>query len=165
MAKLAPQGLLNHFSGIWWWCQFLENHITKDCPLIIIDCDFKYAGCKVTLPRKDMSKHLQNLESMAAHLSLQAAYQRELERENRHLTSQVVKLNQDLQQLQISTPMCPVEITMPNFKHHMETNDIWYSMPFYSHLKGYKLYLWIYANGIEHTEGTHLSVSHKMWLH
>ena len=138
--------------------QFLENHIMNNCPLTVIDCDFKYAGCEVNLPRKDMSKHLKSLESMAAHLSLQAVYQRELERENKNLVSQVAKLNQDLQHLQISTPMCPIEITMPNFRHHKEANDIWCSMPFYSHPKGYKLYLRIFANGIEGSEGTHLSV-------
>ena len=135
--------------------QHLKNHLGNDCPLTIIDCDFKYAGCKVKLPRKDMPKHLKSVESMAAHLSQQAVYQRE---ENRKLTSQVAKLNRDLQQLQISTPMCPVEIPMPNFKHHKESNDVWCSMPFYSHPKGYKLYLRIFANGTKDTEGTHLSV-------
>ena len=138
--------------------QDLKKHHDSDCPLTIVDCDFKYAGCEVKLPRKDMPKHLKSVESMAAHLSQQAVYQRELERENRKLTSQVAKLNRDLQQLQISTPMCPVEITMPNFKHHKESNDVWCSMPFYSHPKGYKLYLRIFANGTKDTEGTYLSV-------
>ena len=138
--------------------QELKNHIDNNCPLTVVDCDFKYAGCMVTLPRKDMPEHLKNIESMATHLSQQAVYQRELERENRKLTNQVAKLNQDLQQLQISTPMCPVEITMPNFQHHKESKAVWCSMPFYSHPRGYKLYLQIFANGAKDNEGTHVSV-------
>ena len=37
--------------------QDLNSHLTNDCPLTIVDCDFKYVGCEVRLPRKDLSTH------------------------------------------------------------------------------------------------------------
>ena len=37
--------------------KLLENHISSDCPMTIIDCEFKHVGCDVRLPRKDMLEH------------------------------------------------------------------------------------------------------------
>ena len=54
--------------------QNLQSHITNDCPLTIIDCDFKHVGCEVRLPRKDMPAHLQ--EGVVRHVSIQAEYYR-----------------------------------------------------------------------------------------
>ena len=51
--------------------QSLENHITRDCPKTVIDCDFHHVGCDVRLPRKDMPAHLN--ENLVTHMSLQAA--------------------------------------------------------------------------------------------
>ena len=48
--------------------QNLNNHVVKECPLTIINCDFFHIGCEVKLPRKDMSKHLQ--EKLLIHMSL-----------------------------------------------------------------------------------------------
>ena len=46
----------------------LENHITDDCPMTIIECEYKEFGCKEQCPRKEMLVHLRN--SGAAHESL-----------------------------------------------------------------------------------------------
>ena len=34
--------------------QELESHLENDCPLVTIDCPFKYAACDANNPRKDM---------------------------------------------------------------------------------------------------------------
>ena len=47
--------------------QNLEDHVNKDCPLTVVNCDFHYAGCEVQLPRKDMPAHL--AENMVAQLA------------------------------------------------------------------------------------------------
>ena len=49
--------------------QVLENHVTRDCPNIAIDCDFHHVGCDVRLPRKDMPSHLS--KNLVIHMSLQ----------------------------------------------------------------------------------------------
>ena len=49
--------------------QNLDRHVTEECPLTTISCDF--VGCPVKLPRKDMSEHLR--ENLLTHISLLAA--------------------------------------------------------------------------------------------
>ena len=124
--------------------QNIESHISNDCPLTIIDCGFQHVGCEVRLSRKDMPAHLQ--ESMVRHMSLHAlSYKRvvanvvRLEEENKELKKQVARLTQDLQMYNISTPTCPVEFTMTNFKQKIEDKEEWRSPPFYTHQNGYKL--------------------------
>ena len=58
--------------GVYPECQNLEHHVSKDCPLTVVNCDFHYAGCKALLPRKHMSAHL--AEDMAPHMALLAAH-------------------------------------------------------------------------------------------
>lgn len=136
----------------------LTSHIENDCPLTTIDCDFAYVGCKVKLPRNEMPAHLSAPESIATHLSLQAKRQKQLKQENIELANKVAKLTLDLQKLQVSTPLCPVELSMYNFEQHMKAQDIWYSLPFYTHPKGYKMCLHVTAYGTDCGEGTHMSV-------
>ena len=50
--------------------EVLDNHIENECPLQIIDCAFKYAGCKEKVSRKDMQDHI--VQSLVLHMSLQA---------------------------------------------------------------------------------------------
>ena len=49
----------------------------------------------------------------------------------------------------------PTELTMTNFK----TDDHeWYSPPFYTSLRGYKMCFSVYASGLSEGKGTHVSV-------
>ena len=67
--------------------QSMANHITISCPLTIIDCEFRHAGCQVRLPHKDMVAHLN--ESFVVHLSLETAHHKHVvhhpEQENEQL--------------------------------------------------------------------------------
>ena len=98
----------------------MANHIANSCPLTIIDCEFRHAGCQIRLPRKDMAAHLN--ENFVVYLSLETAHHKhtvnQLERENEQLKLQVAKLTQDLQIQRICTPVCPVEIIMKNFEQN-----------------------------------------------
>ena len=49
----------------------LQQHI-RECPLQEIDCELKELGCNVKIPRKDISKHME--ESSQSHLRLMTAY-------------------------------------------------------------------------------------------
>jgi hypothetical protein len=46
----------------------IGQHIEKDCPLTIVECEFKSYGCKERLPRVEMQLHMNH--SGAAHESL-----------------------------------------------------------------------------------------------
>jgi TNF receptor-associated factor 4 len=66
--------------------ELLDVHVEK-CPLQVIDCPFKYAGCKERLPQKDMPDHI--TQSLALHMSLQAtSHQQELKK----LTNRISEL-------------------------------------------------------------------------
>ena len=61
--------------------QELNNHISKDCPLTLINCDFPC--CELKLPRKDLPEHHQT--DVLKHMSLLARSHKELESENKSL--------------------------------------------------------------------------------
>ena len=48
--------------------QKLERHISEECPLTVVDCDYRPAGCSVQIRRKDMAAHL--AKYVRAHLDL-----------------------------------------------------------------------------------------------
>ena len=136
--------------------KYLKFHISNNCPLTVIDCEFSHMGCEAKLPREDMAAHL--TESMVKHVSLQAESYRQLKEENGLLKQQEAQLTQDLKLQQIYTPICPAEFTMTNFEQHKTDNDEWFSPPFYTHPKGYKFCMSVVANGCGKREGTHTSV-------
>ena len=251
--------------------QYLENHIVNDCPLTIVDCDFKHIGCKERFPRNKMSEHL--TKGIDTHLSLQASEQQnfvvkfeteiqqlgekqvsphqiemltqgmkqlyqntaslalltkashydhktsmeteqaemrkvnqrinelskekkiyaknlkekkqndtifnyfivvvlavivalllyrceDLEEKNKIIKQQIDELAQDPWAIPRKHNMLsyPVEVTMTNFSKYKNNNSYWNSVPFYTHLKGYKLFLKVYANGDGIGKNTHVSV-------
>ena len=54
--------------------------------------------------------------------------------------------------------MFPTELTMINFEQHKIDSDNWYSPPFYTNPRRYKMCLKVYANGLKKGKGTHVSV-------
>ena len=54
--------------------------------------------------------------------------------------------------------MFPTERTMISFEQHKVDGDSWYSLPFYTHPRGYKICLCVSANGYGAGKGTHVSV-------
>ena len=54
--------------------------------------------------------------------------------------------------------VCPVTIKMTKYKDKKEIAQQWYSDPFYTHNKGYKMCLNVDAAGNGDGKGTHLSV-------
>ena len=60
--------------------QHLEEHVSTQCPLTYVECEFSDAGCDAKVYRKDLPSHLG--ENMVTHMSL-------LARENRKLKQQL----------------------------------------------------------------------------
>ena len=147
--------------------KFLSTHISTDCPLTVIDCEFSHAGCKEKVLRKNMVEHL--TENAVKHMSLLAKSYKEvvsqldeLKEENKQIKQQVVKLTKDLTLQQICTPTCPVEFMMTNFEQHKTDDDEWNSPPFYTHLKGYKMQVYVIANSYDEYDGTHMAVGVRL---
>ena len=110
-----------------------------------------------------MPAHLR--QSMPYHLSLLKTLATGIKAENQQLKLQVaeqqqriVKQTQDIQALRRHTSICPTQVVMTDFEKHKIECDCWYSSPFYTHLKGYKMCLCVTANGQAKGTGTHTSI-------
>ena len=213
--------------------QALEEHIAKDCPKTIIDCNFHRIGCDVKLTRKDMPAHLN--ENLVTHMSLQVASyskllashtvlrashravqdkvnklesenetlkdqletsQRENQKaatrmhelvnklehtlgnkhgalmiqlettqeENQQVVSRAQEMKQQITTLELSSEaessvlqqiarqlkiqvFNTVDLIMQEYNHYMLRGNTWFSRPFYTHPRGYKVCLRVDANG------------------
>ena len=157
----------------------------KGCQFNVIECPLKYAGCTFSCPRVHMTDHLD--KSVANHTILQATVIQslaaenkelkeknrktdslvdDLEQENGHLEHKVLRLEKKVsdlhdQQLRLNQsgfPIGSVDFVMDNFHQRRDEDDYWYSPPFYTHPRGYKMCLGVNANGYGHGSGTHLSL-------
>ena len=54
--------------------------------------------------------------------------------------------------------LLPFQITMPNFFKHKSAGDVWYSQPFYTDPRGYKMCLAVHADGARVDEGRYVSI-------
>ena len=85
--KCSPEG-----SGI--ERQSLEHHVEADCPLTIVDCSLRYAGCDVRLPRKELKSHMR--EDSSSHVALLAAENQMMAKQLQEKDQQLTKENGDL---------------------------------------------------------------------
>ena len=79
----------------------------------------------------------------------------ELVKENEALKQRVSELKREqktdrttMEVLQAKTNFPPVDFIMPNFEQRKKNCDAWYSPPFYTHHRGYKLCLRCYTSSI-----------------
>ena len=144
----------------------LDTHIDQDCPLAVIDCAFRYAGCHERIYRKDMADHV--AANLAMHMSLQAisyhqelqTLQEQLKQQNEIIIRQKKELEECKQKLKLNehVGILPLEFIVPKYSKLKETNTRWQSKPFYTHAHGYKLSLHVAPNGFGTAKGTHVSV-------
>ena len=145
-----------------------QNHIDNHCPMTPIDCEFKSVGCRIALPRKDMPTHLR--DKVVAHVSLQMASHKKIEKDNEKLKKKVSKqqqeianLTKEVEDLRVSlstfqSMIQPMSLTMSQYSRLKRHDTNWLSTPFYSHPQGYKMCVRVHANGILGRKGTHVSV-------
>ena len=155
------------------------------CPYSVIECPLSYAGCKVMCPRLDLPEHMS--KNSVCHTLMQASVVQRMTRENKQLKEtnrindslletlheenhclkvEVQRLekrvtnlhDQQIRASQTGFPVGPVDFTMDNFHLRRDEDDYWYSGPFYTHPRGYKMCLGVNANGWGHGNGTHVSL-------
>ena len=147
--------------------QHLEEHVSSQCPLTYVECEFSDAGCDAKVYRKNLASHLS--DNLVTHMSLLAMENRKLKMElkkqeekasteNRELKQQLWKQsvilsrhhkeielqNEELEFLQskvMTYQVPPLTIVCPASIIH--DGGIWSTEDFYSHTSGYKLALTI----------------------
>ena len=78
--------------------QNVKHHISTECALTVVDCDFHYAGCEVQLHRKDIPSHL--TENVGSHLRLLVAQNQKLAMQITQNETLMERLIKDQQQSQ-----------------------------------------------------------------
>ena len=139
--------------------QKLDDHVGKECPLTVVECDFHYVGCEVRLPRRNMPDHLK--DGLVEHFSLLAvshkqqqdeikalnkthqeeikALERRQKNEMKIMRGEIDKLKKQTEQLRLNVQVIfPIDFTVENPCQYTRANP-WSSIPFYSHSQGYKL--------------------------
>ena len=123
----------------------LQAHI-DECPLQAISCPFTSAGCTVKLPRNEMEKHEDT--AMRQHLQLV-----KLQLKQEPSTPPAATVSPPFLYNQV-----PTEIVISDFSEKKEANEEWYSLPFYTHNRGYKFRFNVWPKGSGTGSGTHLTV-------
>ena len=151
-------------------CEDMEAH-RKECPLEMIQCEYYNVGCKrAKLARKDQEEH--DNENMKEHLMMTKAQlaialnqinDLQLAMVNSmssppNSTKWPIILHVKATMSQSGNQVCPATIKMSEYSGKKKDEVQWYSDPFYTHNKGYKMCLKVYVAGIDDSKGTHLSV-------
>ena len=159
----------------------LEEHINEEetqlvgCQFAEIQCEFHFAGCKFHSTRKDMATHMS--EQLSSHTELltgkmnDCSLIEQLTKSLQHKDKIICSLQEKLTSVQREgasrkdeqpIPSEPIRIdkrfTMEKFQEYKENDSQWYSEPFYTHDRGYKMCLRVDANGYDKASGTHLSL-------
>lgn len=129
---------------------YLEVH-SPVCPKEIKRCMYYDVGCRAKFPRENQSSH--NVEKMGYHFACALDTIQKMQKIQTELQYSIIDLKSKVQ------PAQPIAvIRMPHFDHHRTNSRCWYSTPFLSQPKGYKMCLRVDANGIAASRGTHVSL-------
>ena len=132
----------------------LQAHI-DECPLQVISCPFTSAGCTVKLPQNEMEKHED--AAMRQHLRLMVKQMQQLQVNQETSTPPAATISPPFLYNQ-----APTEIIVNDFRKKKEANEEWYSLPFYTHNRGYKFRLIVYPNGNGTGRQSHLSIHSQL---
>ena len=160
----------------------MEAH-RKECPLEMVQCEYHNVGCEERMMRKELEVHKK--EYMEKHLSLttlQLTYalkhidtlmaavhpivpQANCIFKEMHSSSPAVAAAQWSLKLKgraalnkSADPVCPVVFHVTEFTKKRIAQTRWLSHSFFSHDKGYKMFLRVDVAGHGDGKGTHLSV-------
>ena len=115
----------------------MEAHVTK-CTTELITCKYSSVGCKVKVLKKNLTSHEEDCTTKHLKLAMERV---------ESLTKRVQALEQKQQGALVNTP--PVVFKMDRFTYHKNSRTLWESPPFFSHPRGYKIYLQVNTFGMD----------------
>ncbi len=93
VCKCYPVDCPNHCSVYLIERQHLEEHLNLKCPLRMIECEFRSAGCDEMIAREDMQDHLE--EFHLQHTTMLAVANQKLQEEVAEKEAKIAKLTED----------------------------------------------------------------------
>ena len=141
----------------------------QSCDAVTVPCKFHSMGCGATVTLATMEDHLDETSGKHLSLLLQAVQGKDrqiakLEQTVSSLQEEVRTLRDDMRMLALQLPQeepkqyPPVTLVMEDFYTHMYGDTVWHSDGFYTHPRGYKMCLTVYANGVGKGKHSHVSV-------
>lgn len=139
----------NQEGGCSWEGELREmlKHVS-DCTTELIPCKYASIGCKAKVLKKNLPSH----EDACTVQHLKMA----VEKVN-SLTERLKAMELKSHATAINVP--PVVFKMSRFTHHKGSKIVWDSPPFYTHARGYKLYLLVNTFGTDHHGRPSISVT------
>ncbi len=132
-----------------------HTHLST-CQYQEVACKYSEFGCKKMPFRKDLQEHENDDNS---HLRIAMTTVLSLKKQCTLLNTQCTVLNTQLHCSNMKDqPGLTSIFKMPSFKEKKENNIEYYSDPFYTDPKGYKMVILIDANGYDKHKGNHVSV-------
>ena len=124
----------------------LSDHRAK-CPLEKLPCKYIEIGCKEKPLRKDLQQH-ENDDTFHLHLAIETVNKQQMKTK---AIEEKMKEMEDIVHAQTSLSIFKI----PKFK---SLEQKWYCPSFYICPGSYKMCIYVYANGNDDGEGTHVSV-------
>ena len=146
-------------------CDVSDHRST--CQLEKVVCKYAAIGCEEEPLRKDLEQH-ENDAILHLHLAIDTVNQQqeEINQQREEIDQQwevmmaLIEekiINDSTKASQAGQPgLCVFK--MPEFSQHKSSKQGWYSPPFYTHPRGYKMCISVDADGCDDGAGTHISV-------
>ena len=153
----------------------------EGCPFTAIKCSLCKSGSEMKLLRKDIKAHITDnhntldvllevaqLQTYKLEIQSLKAKLQEAESEKLSLKHHVSELEEKLTKIDLKRdssssyseqwPIGPGEMFLTNFELHRKMDEEWYSPPFYTHPRGYKMCLEVHCSGKNAGRSSHVSV-------
>ena len=141
--------------------QDIMNHVETECELTVVACKYKNIGCKRKLRRGDMAAHEQDdslhfSKALNTVVKLQDSntqlqdFMTKLQVSNTELREKVSKLE--------SAANTTITFKLTKFQEILDSDKEFTSPFFYTSPGGYRMTIEVHANGIDDSEGTHVSI-------
>ena len=132
--------------------QHLEEHVSCQCPLTYVECEFSDAGCDAKVYRKDLASHL--TDNLVTHMSLLAMENRKLKQQLQKQEEKACTACTEIRELKLQLEkaeaerkyvrgalgcMLPIDLMCP--ADMVKSHSTWLSKPFYDRIGSDKLQL------------------------
>ena len=113
VCKCYPMDCPNHCSVYAIERQHMHEHLQLECPLKMLECEFRSAGCDILVARQDMAEHLE--EFHVQHTSMLAEANQQLQDELSERSKQASELQEALK----------TEVTKVTKESQEKTDTLW----------------------------------------
>ena len=129
----------------------------KTCPFENVACKYSTIGCEQKALRRELINDHEKDDQLHLHVAMETILK--LETRQRTSEKQMLQAQARLSSLENRGTTNKMTFKMAKFSQCKESEDVFYSPPFYSHQGGYKMCVRVDANGNGSAKGTHVSAT------